>query len=87
LCNVLRGDSRQAALAIEHGAITGLCAVFRQARLRSAWYSEQKYDILRILGNIAGDGAQQVNKLLQAGVFDFIARGRREQRHEYAYRR
>jgi hypothetical protein len=33
---------------------------------------EQKLEILRVVGNIAGDGAQ-VNRLLQAGVFDFTA--------------
>jgi hypothetical protein len=30
-------------------------------------------DILQALANIAGGDAQQVNALLQAGVFDFIA--------------
>jgi hypothetical protein len=72
LCKILRGDSRQAALAIEHGAITGLCTMLRNVWIHCV-YSEQKLDILRVLGKIAGDGAQQVNKLLQAGVFDSIA--------------
>jgi hypothetical protein len=63
--NILHGDTHQTAFAIEHGAITTLCSVLRTASHSS--------DILRVLGNIAGEGAQQVNKLLQAGVFDFIA--------------
>jgi hypothetical protein len=74
LSNILHGDAHQTAFAIEHGAITPLCAVLQSASHSSVWYSERKHDILRIFGNIAGDGAQQVNKLLQAGVFDIIAR-------------
>jgi hypothetical protein len=74
LCKILRGDSRQAALAIEHGAVTTLCTVVQQAWFRSEWYSEEKHDILQTFGNIAGNGAQHVNALLQAGVFDFITR-------------
>jgi hypothetical protein len=73
LSNILHGDAHQTAFAIEHGAITTLCAVLRTASLSPEWHRERKHDILRILGNIAGEGAQQVNKLLQAGVFDFTA--------------
>jgi hypothetical protein len=65
LSNILHGDAHQTAFAIEHGALAALCAELRTASHNS--------DILRVLGNIAGDGARQVNKLLQAGVFDFIA--------------
>jgi hypothetical protein len=63
LSNILHGDAHQAAFAIEHGALAALCTVLRTASHSS--------DILRILGNIAGEGAQQVSKLLQAGVFNF----------------
>jgi hypothetical protein len=73
LSNILHGDAHQTAFAIEHGAITTLCTFLRRKRCPN-WYLEQKQDILRILGTIAGDGAQQVNRLLQAGVFDFTAR-------------
>jgi hypothetical protein len=75
LSNILHGDAHQAAFAIEHGAITTLYAVLlRTASRCPTSYLEEKHDILRVLGNIAGDGAQQVNRLLQAGVFDFTVR-------------
>jgi hypothetical protein len=73
LSNILHGDVHQTAFAMEHGAITTLCSVLGTASRSSVWYRAQKQDILRILGNIAGDGARQVYGLLQAGVFDFIA--------------
>jgi hypothetical protein len=66
LSSILHGDVHQTAFAIEHGVITTLlCAMLRTASDSS--------DILRILGDIAGGGAEQVNRLLQAGVFNFIA--------------
>jgi hypothetical protein len=73
LSNILHGDAHQTAFAIEQGAITTLCAKLRTASRGPYLFWEQKQEMLRVVGNIAGDGAQQVNRLLQAGVFDFTA--------------
>jgi hypothetical protein len=72
LGNVLRGDNRQVALAVGHGAITALCEL-RTYSQSPSWHWERLKDILQALANIACGGAQQVNALLQAGVFDLIA--------------
>jgi hypothetical protein len=72
LSNVLRGDNHQVAQAVEHGAITALC-VLREHSQDPWWHWERMKDILQALADIAGGDAQQVNALLQAGVFDFIA--------------
>jgi hypothetical protein len=73
LGNVLRGDNHQVALAVAHGAITALCELRTRSQSPSKWHWERMKDILQALANIAGGDAQQVNALLQAGVFDFIA--------------
>jgi hypothetical protein len=72
LCNILQADARQTALTAEHGAITAL-HVLRAVPQDPSRSLERKQDILQAFGNIAGGGAQQVNALLQAGVFDLIA--------------
>jgi hypothetical protein len=72
LSNVLRGDNHQVAQTVEHGAITALCAL-RTCSQSPSWHWERLKDILQALANIAGGGAQQVNALLQAEVFEFIA--------------
>jgi hypothetical protein len=72
LCNILQADACQIALTVEHGAITALCTVLRAVPQDPSW-SWMKEDILQAFGNIACGGAQQVNALLQAGVFDLIA--------------
>jgi hypothetical protein len=72
LSNVLRGDNHQVALAVEHGAITTLREL-RTCSQDPGWHWERMKGILQALANIAGEGARQVNALLQAGVFDFIA--------------
>jgi hypothetical protein len=69
LCNILQADACQIALTAEHGAITALCTVLRAVPQDPSWMK----DILQAFGNIARGGAQQVNALLQAGVFDLIA--------------
>jgi importin subunit alpha-1 len=71
LGNIVKGDDHQTALAVEHGAITVLCGM-----LRALAYStrvETKKEILWTLSNIAAGNEQQINALLQAGVFDLIA--------------
>jgi importin subunit alpha-1 len=71
LGNIVGGDEHQTALAIEHGAITVLCAMLR-AQVHNPRAVTQK-EILWALSNIAAGNAQQKNALLQAGVFDLIA--------------
>jgi hypothetical protein len=74
LCNILHSDAHLATVAVEHGAIAALCSLRELLRQEPSWFSERKKGVLRAFGNIAGGSAQQVNALLQAGVFDFIAR-------------
>jgi importin subunit alpha-1 len=71
LGNIVGGDEHQTTLAIEHGAITVLCAMLR-AQVHNPRAVTQK-EILWALSNIAAGNAQQKNALLQAGVFDLIA--------------
>jgi importin subunit alpha-1 len=71
LGNILTGDDHQTALAIEHGAITVLCAMLR-AQVPNP-RSETQKEILWTLSSIAGGNEQQINALLQAGVFAIIS--------------
>jgi hypothetical protein len=71
-CNVLQADACQIVLPVGLGAITALCTALRAVPQDPSW-SLEKQGILQAFGNIAGGGAQQVNALLQAGVFDLIA--------------
>jgi hypothetical protein len=71
LGNIVTGDDHQTALAIEHGAITVLCTTLRAQSLTTRVGT--KKEALWALSNIAAGNAQQVNALLQAGVFDLIA--------------
>jgi hypothetical protein len=68
---ILSGDDHQIALALEHGAITVLCAMLRAQAHNPG--SGMKKEILSTLSNIAAGNPQQINALLQAGVFDLIA--------------
>jgi importin subunit alpha-1 len=70
LGNIVKGDDHQTALAIELGAITVLCAMLTHVYSTRA---EAKKEILWGLSNIAAGNEQQINALLQAGVFDLIA--------------
>jgi hypothetical protein len=71
LGNIVRGDEHQTTLAIEHGAITVLCAMLR-AQVRDPRAGTKK-EILTALSDIAAGNEQQINALLQAGVFDLIS--------------
>jgi importin subunit alpha-1 len=71
LGNIVSGDEHQTAFAIDHGAITVLCAMLRAQAHNPR--SETRKEILWALSNISAGNEQQVNALLQAGVFDFIA--------------
>jgi hypothetical protein len=71
LGRIVTGDAHQATLAVEHGAITVLCAILR-AQVHNT-LSETKKEILWALSNIAAGDDQQINALLQAGVFDLIS--------------
>jgi hypothetical protein len=71
LGNIVSGDEHQTTLAIDHGAITVLCALLT-AQVPNPQAATKK-EILWALSNIAAASAQQINALLQAGVFDLIA--------------
>jgi importin subunit alpha-1 len=71
LGRIVTGDAHQATLAVEHGAITVLCAMLR-AQVHNTW-SGTKKEILWTLSNIAAGDDQQNNALLQAGVFNLIS--------------
>jgi importin subunit alpha-1 len=71
LGNIVSGDGHQTTLAIEHGAITVLSSLLRAQLLFPR--AETKKEILWALSNIAVGSVQQINALLQAGVFDLIA--------------
>jgi hypothetical protein len=71
LGNIVSRDDHETTLAIEHGAITVLCALLR-AQVPNP-QTVTKKEILWALSNIAVGSAQQINALLQAGVFDLIA--------------
>jgi hypothetical protein len=71
LGNIVSGDEHQTALAIERGAITVLCAMLRAQPPNPR--AGTKKDILWALSYIAAGNDQQINALLQAGVFDLIA--------------
>jgi importin subunit alpha-1 len=71
LGNIVSGDDHQTAFAIEHGAITVLCAMLR-AQVPNPRAGTKK-EILWALSNIAAGNEQQNNALLQAGIFDLIA--------------
>jgi hypothetical protein len=71
LRSILNGDDDHVALAINHGAITALCAILRSAP--SDLQRSSKKEILEAFWCLAARGAPQINALLQAGVFDLIA--------------
>jgi importin subunit alpha-1 len=71
LGNIVSGDELQTTLAIEHGAITVLCAMLR-AQVHNP-RAVIKKGIFWALSNIAAGNAQEKNALLQSGVFDLIA--------------
>jgi importin subunit alpha-1 len=71
LGNIVSGDGHQTTLAVEHGAITVLCAMLR-AQVPNPRVATKK-EILWALSNIAAGNDQQNSALLQAGVFDLIA--------------
>jgi importin subunit alpha-1 len=71
LGNIVSRDDHQTTLAIEHGAITVLCALLT-AQVPNPQAVTNK-EILWALSNIAAGSYQQINALLQAGVFDLIA--------------
>jgi importin subunit alpha-1 len=70
LGNIVNGDEHQTSLAIEHGAITVLCGMLRAQAPNPRAGTKKR--ILWALSNIAAGNAQQINALLQAGVFDLI---------------
>jgi hypothetical protein len=82
LGNIVEGNERHIAQAVEHGAIPALCAMWR----RLAWHAYNlKSTVLRILAKIATGNVDHIHTLLQAGALDLMAADLRsvELRNEY----
>jgi hypothetical protein len=77
LGNIVEGNERHTAQAVEHGAIPALCAVWRklwQADPRSTTsYRTSKTIVLRILAKIATGNMDNIHALLQTGALDLMA--------------
>jgi hypothetical protein len=72
LGNIVEGNERHIAQAVEHGAIPALCAVWR--KLWPAYnLVASKSTVLRILAKIATGNMDHIHALLQAGALDLMA--------------
>jgi hypothetical protein len=71
LGNIVEGNERHIAQAVEHGAIPALCAVWR--KLWQASDHTSKPIVLRILAKIATGNMDHIHALLQAGALDLMA--------------
>jgi hypothetical protein len=70
LGNIVEGNDRHIAQAVEHGAIPALCTAWRklgQGKLRP------KPIVLRILAKIVAGNMDYIHALLQAGALDLMA--------------
>jgi hypothetical protein len=77
LGNIVEGNERHIAQAVEHGAIPALCTAWRklwQADSRSTTsYRTSKTIVLRILAKVATGNMDHIHALLQAGALDLMA--------------
>jgi hypothetical protein len=71
LGNIVEGNERHIAQAVEHGAIPALCTVWR--KLWPPRDLQSKPIILRILAKIATGNMDHIHALLQAGALDLMA--------------
>jgi hypothetical protein len=71
LGNIVEGNERHIAQAVEHGAIPALCTMWRKRWLTHNRGS--KPIVLRILAKIATGNMDHIHALLQAGVLDLMA--------------
>jgi hypothetical protein len=71
LGNIVEGNERHIAQAVEHGAIPALCTVWR--KLWPAYDLRSKPIVLRILAKIATGNMDHIHALLQAGALDLMA--------------
>jgi hypothetical protein len=71
LGNIVEGSERHIAQAVEHGAIPGLCALWRKRW--PAYSLQSKPIVLRILAKIATGNMDHIHALLQAGALDLMA--------------
>jgi hypothetical protein len=71
LGNIVEGNERHTAQAVEHGAIPALCTIWR--KLWPPRDLQSKPIILRILTKIATGNKDHIHALLQAGALDMMA--------------
>jgi hypothetical protein len=72
LGNIVEGNERHIAQAVEHGAIPALCTVWRK-RWPAPDRHPSKPIILRILAKIATGNVDHIHELLQTGALDLMA--------------
>jgi hypothetical protein len=70
--DIVEGNERHIAQAVEHGAIPALCAVWRK-RWPGHARGSYKTIVLRILAKIATGNMDHIHALLQAGALDLMA--------------
>jgi hypothetical protein len=76
LGNIVEGNERHIAQAVEHGAIPALCTMWRKLRpayYRSSTHGSSKSTVLRIVAKIATGNMDHIHALLQAGALDLMA--------------
>jgi hypothetical protein len=73
LGNIVEGNERHIAQAVEHGAIPVLCAMWRKLWPAYNLGDSSKSTVLRILGKIATGNMDHIHALLQAGALDLMA--------------
>jgi hypothetical protein len=85
LGNIVKGNERHIAQAVEHGAIPALCTVWR--KLLQA--SDLRYNTIvpRILAKIATGNMDHIHALLQAGALDLMAANLSSDRLRNEYQR
>jgi hypothetical protein len=71
LGNIVEGNERHIAQAVEHGAIPALCTMWRKSW--PAYSLQSKSTVLRISAKIATGNMDHINALLQAGALDLMA--------------
>jgi hypothetical protein len=71
LGNIVEGNERHIAQAVEHGAIPALCTVWRKRWL--AYNLRCKPIVLRILAKIGAGNMDHIHALLQVGALDLMA--------------
>jgi hypothetical protein len=71
LGNIVDGNERHIAQAVEHGAIPALCTVW--TKLWPAYNLRSKSTVLRILAKIATGNMDHIHALLQADALDLMA--------------